>query len=113
MENEQPRLLLVNLENQMPKGRSGRPWNRIKKQIYARRAPCCRCGQPIDYTLPYRGINGRPNPESKSIDHYPHPLATHPWLAEDPTNLAPAHLRCNQTVSSRNTPLAGVSSERW
>lgn len=96
-------------------GRRGGRWERLKAEVYARRAPCCRCGQAIDYTLPYRSeLTGRPDPASKSVDHYPHPLSTHPHLAEDPANLAAAHLRCN--VASSNTgskPGLGDTSGMW
>jgi 5-methylcytosine-specific restriction endonuclease McrA len=89
-------------------GRRGRRWRRIKAEVRARRSACCRCGQRIDYTLAY------PDPDSFSVDHYPHPLATHPHLAEEPTNLAAAHLRCNQAAGSRGvTPSLGNPSESW
>lgn len=92
-------------------GRSGRRWIKLKAEVKARaRAgqPCCRCGQRIDTSLEY------PHPDSCSTDHYPHPLATHPWLAEEPTNLAPAHLQCNQSAGARGvTPPLGSTSEDW
>lgn len=95
-------------------GRSGRRWQRLKAEVYARGGVCCRCGQPIDYSLPYEGSDGKPNPESKSVDHYPHPLSTHPHLAEDPANLAPAHLGCNWAASNRSpAPALGEPSEEW
>ena len=99
----------------MTAGRTGRPWKRISSEVYARRAPCCRCGQRIDYTLPYLDeLTGRPNPEAKSVDHYPFPLSTHPHLAEDPANLAAAHLRCNLKASNHGTaPGLGSLSEDW
>jgi 5-methylcytosine-specific restriction endonuclease McrA len=97
------------------RGRAGRPWVRLKAEVYARRRPCCRCGQPIDYTLPYLDpFTGRPNPDGKSVDHYPLPLSTHPYLAEDPSNLAAAHLRCNVSAGNRgDVPRVGVPSEAW
>lgn len=89
-------------------GRSGRRWTRLKAEVRARRGPCCRCGQRIDYRLEY------PHPDSFSVDHYPHPLATHPWLAEEPTNLAPAHLQCNQSAGAHGVaPSLGSTSEDW
>lgn len=98
------------------RGRSGRRWQRLKADVYARRRPCCRCGQPIDYGLPYRDPDtGTVNPDSKSVDHYPHPLSTHPHLAEDPANLAAAHLRCNTSAgtSTDDTTDLGTPSEEW
>lgn len=90
-----------------PRG-SGPRWRRLKAEVRLRRGPCCRCGQRIDYALAY------PDPDSFSVDHYPHPYSTHPHLAEDPGNLAPAHLRCNQTAGDRpGEPGLGSPSETW
>lgn len=96
-------------------GRTGRRWHRLKAEVYARRGPCCRCGQRIDYTLPYLDeATGRPDPRSKSVDHFPHPLRTHPHLAEDPANLAPAHLGCNSSAQDSGAkPHIGAVSEPW
>ena len=61
-------------------------------------------------------ISGRPDPKSKSIDHYPHPLSTHPHLAEDPSNLASAHLGCNWHANAHNRISAddlGEPSRDW
>lgn len=92
-------------------GRHGRRWRKLKAEVRLRARggePCCRCSQRIDLTLPY------PDPSSFSVDHYPFPLSTHPWLAEEPTNLAPAHLRCNQEAGARGiTPGLGPASEAW
>lgn len=89
-------------------GRHGRRWARLRQQVRARGGPCCRCGQRIDYALSY------PHPYSFSVDHYPHPLSTHPHLAEEPSNLAPAHLVCNQAAGNGNPmPDLGTSSEAW
>lgn len=77
-------------------------------EVKARRGPCCRCGQRIDYRLRY------PDPQSFSVDHYPYPLSTHPHLAEEPTNLAPAHLHCNKVAGNRAPlPGLGTTSEAW
>lgn len=87
---------------------TGKRWQRLKANVRAQRGPCCRCGQPIDYSLAW------PDPGSFSVDHYPHPLSTHPWLAEDPGNLAPAHLSCNQSAGNRPPPAPlGGTSEAW
>lgn len=89
-------------------GRSGRRWRRLVAEVRARRASCCRCGQAIDYTLDH------PDPESFSVDHFPFPLSTHPHLAEDPGNLAPAHLRCNVSAGNRSPkPGLGETSTDW
>lgn len=95
-------------------GRSGRRWIRLKAEVYARRGPCCRCGQAINYLLPYIDpLTGSPDPNSKSVDHFPKPLSTHPHLAEDPSNLAAAHLRCNTSAGDRGVAPAGITSRRW
>jgi hypothetical protein len=62
----------------------------------------------IDYSLAW------PHPDSFSTDHYPHPRVTHPHLAEDPSNLAAAHLRCNQSAGDRPaSPSLGATSRDW
>lgn len=87
---------------------SGPRWRRLKAEVRARGGPCCRCSQPIDYSLAY------PDPNAFSVDHYPHPFSTHPWLAEDPANLAPAHLHCNQSAGNTGVrPGLGEPSEAW
>ena len=92
----------------MSAGRSGRRWRRLVAEVRARRGHCCRCGQPIDYTLEW------PDPDSFSVDHYPHPVSTHPHLAEEPSNLAPAHLHCNVSAGNRSPkPGLGATSTDW
>lgn len=89
-------------------GRHGRRWKRLRAEVRARREPCIRCGQPIDLTLRW------PDPGSFTVDHYPHPLATHPHLAEEPTNLRGAHLACNQSAGMNGPgPGIGETSEEW
>jgi len=95
-------------------GRSGRRWKRLKAEVYARGGPCCRCGQAIDYALPYlSATTGLPDGMSKSVDHYPYPRSTHPHLAEDPANLAPAHLGCNKSAGNRDSTPRGITSREW
>ena len=78
------------------------------REVRARRAPCCRCGQRIDYDLDY------PHPDAFNVDHFPHPWSTHPELAEDPANLAAAHARCNWNAGSKPPkPTLGRPSEDW
>jgi hypothetical protein len=89
-------------------GRTSSRWFRLRKEVRARHELCCRCGQPIDYTLVW------PDPGSFSVDHYPHALSTHPWLAEEPTNLHAAHLRCNLSGQAKPpAPDLGTPSEQW
>lgn len=97
-------------------GRSTRRWRVLKEQVYLRRAACCRCGQPINYALPYvNEATGLPDAASKSVDHYPLPLSTHPHMAEELSNLAAAHLGCNVSAGDRGAtevPL-GTTSREW
>lgn len=89
-------------------GRRGSRWNRLKAEVKARREPCCRCGQRIDYSLAW------PDARSFSTDHYPHPLSTHAHLAEDPANLRAAHLMCNQSAGDSGATLTlGATSRDW
>lgn len=86
----------------------GKRWRRLVRQVRARHEHCCRCQQPIDYSLTY------PDPGSFSVDHYPYALSTHPWLAEEPTNLRAAHLGCNWAgYSKAPRPTLGTTSEPW
>lgn len=96
-------------------GRSTRRWQQLKREVYARRANCCRCGQPINYSLPYRNpATGDVEPDSKTVDHYPFPLSIRPDLAEDISNLAAAHLRCNVSAGDRGvTHQIGTTSKNW
>lgn len=92
-------------------GRRGARWRRLCADVKARARRgevCCRCGQRIDCNLEW------PDPASCSTDHFPHPLSTHPHLAEEPTNLAPAHLSCNSSAGNKGrTPSIGAVSETW
>lgn len=75
------------------KGRTGRPWRRLRERVKRNQSTCWICGQPIDKTLVW------PDPQSFSVDHK-EPLSLRPELARVYSNLAAAHLGCN---SSRNT----------
>jgi 5-methylcytosine-specific restriction endonuclease McrA len=88
-------------------GRGTRRFKTLAREVRAKRRPCCRCGQPIDYDLPAE------HPDSFTVEHK-RPLSTHPELAEDPGNLDAAHRRCNS--SRGNSPAApglGVTSRDW
>ena len=55
-----------------------------------------------------------PEPSSFSVDHFPIPLSVRPDLAEDPANLAAAHLRCNQSAGNRHPDAGlGATSTAW
>jgi 5-methylcytosine-specific restriction endonuclease McrA len=88
-------------------GRSGANWRRLRTEVRSIGAVCFNCGQPIDYTLHW------PDAGSFTVDHRL-PLTRHPELAEDPANLVPSHLRCNQIKGDREEPLSlGNRSEDW
>lgn len=78
----------------------------IKKAGYKADAPCYICQQPIDYRLPST------DPDGCSLEHIK-PRSTHPHLTWEPTNWAPAHLRCNQSQGDRQNYALGTTSKNW
>jgi len=80
------------------RGRSGRPLERAKARVYATETHCCRCGEPVDKTLPYRDpITGKVNRDSKSFEH----LTELDTGAGDPYDGHLAHLRCNTSAGAK------------
>jgi 5-methylcytosine-specific restriction endonuclease McrA len=75
------------------RGRSTRRWRTIKRELRERAEaeglPCWICTEPIDYT-----IVDIFDDEVFEADHVLS-RKTHPHLAEDPSNAAPSHRRCN------------------
>lgn len=97
------------------RGRTGRPWVRARQRCLATGAPCCLCGRPIDYGLPYRDpVTGRVNVWSASAHHVA-ALAR----GGDPYDILPAHLKCNRDAGVRDVPLVGpggaqlITSREW
>jgi hypothetical protein len=89
-------------------GRRGRRWRTIVANLRAQQRPCCRCGMTIDYSLRW------PDRDCFTADHYPLPLSTHPHLAEDPSAIDAAHLRCNVGAGNREpAPGLGSTSRDW
>lgn len=89
------------------RGRTGGRYRKLREAQRRRRLPCWRCGQPIDYSLKY------PDPESFSYEHKI-PVDAAPHLAEDPSNGASSHLRCNQSAGNRPAkPGLGETSREW
>lgn len=73
------------------RGRGGRPYERLKKEIY-KRVICWICGKPVDYTVPPR------HPMAPSVDHRVplHPPDGSPGgHPTDPRNAELAHYGCN------------------
>lgn len=69
------------------KGRTGRPFRRLRDRLKASGAPCWVCGYPIDVSLPWW------SPWSHTVDHVV-PLAAH-GAELDPANVRSAHRKCN------------------
>jgi 5-methylcytosine-specific restriction endonuclease McrA len=81
---------------------SGRPWRRVRDQVYAEEYLCWRCGKPVDKLLPANHDMG------KSVDHIV------PWSlggTDDRDNLRLAHRICN-SVGNHVGPGVTVRSER-
>lgn len=97
----------------MVRGRSGRRWRELTRQIRATETHCWRCGQRIDWSIPYRDDHGNVNQASGTVEHKL-PLAVRPDLAEDRGNLAASHWRCNATAGARQTELGlGERTRDW
>lgn len=82
------------------KGRTGRPWRRIRAQVLAASNICWLCGKPgattVDHVVP--------------VSKLPH---DHP-LVRDPANLRPAHTSCNSARGNRTTKGPTLpTSRRW
>lgn len=73
-----------------------------------RGAPCWICGQPIDYSVKRSSTDN-----AWEGDHY-HPRSTHPLLVNEPSNIRPAHRKCNRARQAKagKTDL-GSTSRRW
>lgn len=75
----------------MATGRSGATWRRLVEQVKLTQPHICYlCSKPIDLSLHHF------DPLSFTVDHVI-PIAEDPSRAEDPTNLRPAHRRCNSS----------------
>lgn len=73
----------------------------------ARNLPCIRCGQPIDYSLPW-------DARQACTEEHIKPWSTHPHLRDDPTNLGPAHASCNKSRGNRaESPTLGMTGQEW
>lgn len=86
-------------------GRKGRPWERIRKAVLENCPVCWLCGHAIDLNLRW------PDPMSPAIDHVV-PLSKG-GAPEDPANLRPSHLRCDQSRGNRMTGPKPPTSRPW
>jgi hypothetical protein len=88
-------------------GRSTRRWKKLAAGQRAKGQACCYCQQPIDYTLP---ANHR---FAFTVAHWL-PVATHPHLAEDPTNIrGSAHRACNSEAGTSVDVVEPQASADW
>ena len=75
------------------RGRSGRPWRRLRAQVLAEETRCWLCGHPVDRTLPGA------HPQGPTVDHIiPLSRGGNPL---DRNNARLAHRRCNVTRGAR------------
>jgi 5-methylcytosine-specific restriction endonuclease McrA len=94
------------------RGRSTRRWRQVRKEAYerdsARHAKCWICGGDIDYAAPPG------TPDAWEPDHY-WPPKVRPDLAEDITNIRPAHCSCNRARGDRMIKGSGLGSptRKW
>lgn len=91
----------------MPTGGSlGKAWRRLRGEVLARDNVCYLCGHPIDLSLHWNHAMGA------TVDHViPRRIAPH--LALDPTNVRPAHRRCNARKNDKLNPETMPHSEPW
>ena len=88
-------------------GRKGARYRKLSADQKAKHLPCWLCGQPINYQATY------PEPDSFTVDHIKSWI-NHPELRQDPSNLASAHARCNQSKGKGEAPVSlGTFSEEW
>jgi 5-methylcytosine-specific restriction endonuclease McrA len=89
------------------RGRSGRPYRRVRAELKAQRLPCHICGKAIDYSLQAN------DPMSFAMDHV-NPMARggHP-LAR--SNVRAAHRRCNSAKGVKDVADVVIipSSRDW
>lgn len=94
-------------------GRRGGRWRALVKQVRATETHCYRCGQAIDWAIPYRDEFGNVNTNAGTVEHtlsWRH----HPESREDPAALKASHSRCNSEAGDRDPrPGLGLRSRRW
>ena len=71
-----------------------------------RKQPCARCGQRIDYSLPFD------HPQAFNAGHIKSWI-DHPELREDPGNLQPEHAYCGKSAKQNDTTQLGATSRQW
>lgn len=90
------------------RGRGGRPWQRIKDELFVPGVVCWLCGEPIEFGL------RRNHPRGPSVDHVISlDMGGHPTARE---NTRPAHFGCNSRKGSgrsRKQAAARPRSRNW
>ena len=74
---------------------------------------CYRCGQPIDWGIPFWDGMGGINPDAGTVEHVI-PQSQAPRLRLDPANCKASHQHCNVQAGDR-TPRAtmGMRTQEW
>lgn len=81
--------------------------NQVKAEGRRTQAPCCICGQDINYSLPSTEPDGCTVQHIKSRKLFPELT----WV---PSNWAQAHKSCNESAGSgSNMQDVGVTSTEW
>lgn len=75
-------------------GRAGPKWQALEAQVLAEETHCCRCGRPVDKTLPRRHRWGATIDHLIEIDRWPEGI----YLR---SNVRLAHGHCNYAAGSR------------
>jgi 5-methylcytosine-specific restriction endonuclease McrA len=88
-------------------GRTTARFRKLAAALRRERRRCWLCGQPINYEA------GRQDDDSFTVDHIV-PLSIAPDRAEDYTNFAAAHRRCNSARGARDPrPGLGDAARQW
>lgn len=93
------------------KGRTGRPYRRMRERVLRASQICAWCGEAIDMTLKW------PDPKSASVDHIipVSQLPPNSPLLTSPKNGRPMHLGCNSSRGKGDRPEAPEhpTSRNW
>ena len=99
----------------MPPRRSGHRYRQLARQVRATETHCYRCGQPIDWSIPYRDPHtGEVRMDAGTVEHI-NAVSKRPDLIYDRANAAASHRGCNIKASDADiVPNAlGQPSQRW
>jgi 5-methylcytosine-specific restriction endonuclease McrA len=86
------------------KGRAGRPWQRLRRQVIAESTHCHLCLEPLHPGLHWR------HPKATVVDHIVSLIeGGHPT---DRANLAAAHRRCNHDKENKRRKQRSLNASR-